>query len=588
MMYEFSEAPMLRRLRVVGIPLVIASLSLRSADGFGQDLRAGGSIAGISDPFFPSSRRSTRGNNRPTPEERVLLSVSEKLRRAVVLFGSSVAVEGSPHDELHGTGFVISRARRLVATTAHVADGIALRNERTFGILDGTSYRYRVERLWYHPGLVRVLDMGLSVRSSDPNDGDPFLGGPDVAVVQLSAGGPEFPREMELADQAELGKLDGQVVGSLAYELAVDERRPSRTQNASAAFTSARIAKPLLASSESKFWTRFYDSKLMLYNGEFGPGASGAPVFLPSGRVVGIVAGGETPTASDPISRDYGIPAQRLRELAGYHAIDRARWKLAPDSASREDWGPGPNIDRSRKAARLAGDSEEPLHARDYRGAIRKCNEALALAPDYARALYQRGRIYTLYLLDHWSVLDPEQRLAFAIAASRDASRSVDLYPRSNLAHLFCFQAIINVAWAKSAHRMCTRAVAGLDALPKRPWPYPPLSDDERAFLFNLRAQAHQFLGKLKEAEEDYALSIRADPDVPWWYQMRAQFWEQLGRASLAKADRMKAEELGAGEDDPPAKPISEPDSLLPEVPRGTGEMPDFDKIPRDVRSSPK
>jgi tetratricopeptide (TPR) repeat protein len=235
----------------------------------------------------------------------------------------------------------------------------------------------------------------------------------------------------------------------------------------------------------------------------------------------------------------------------------------------------------------LARESDAALDAGEYRAAIEKCTEALALAPNYAGALFSRGTVFTTYLRDRWYVLNPERRLALAGAAFRDGARSAELWPASNPARLNYYAAVIYLARARSAPDICKEALAGLDALLKRGWPYTPLTDYERAFRFNVRAQAHQFLGKLKEAEDDYARSIHANPGTPLWYQMRAQFWEQTGRADLAEKDWSQAEQLERGIDKSPVKPAAQPESRLPEIPRANGDIFDSDKSPRDTRSSP-
>jgi hypothetical protein len=515
-----------------------------------------------------------------------LRSVSEKLRRAVVFFCSPVVVRGSELNEPQGTGFVISKARRLVATAAHVADASAVCKEPVYGILDGTSHRYRVERVWYHPGLMRVIDPGLAVRSSDPMDGEPGIGGPDVAVVQLSLDGPELPVEMQLADKAEWRSLEGQAVACLGYPVSVSDRLPSASRQPSALFTCARIGKPDLPSYDPVWATWMRSPGILFYKLEFGPGASGAPLLLPNGRVVGLVTGGEPSASANGMNRDYGHRADCVLELVGYHGIDPDKWKPLPQSAAPTDWGPDPNLERFRKAARLARESLEPLLARDYRFAIQKCDEALSLVPDYAGALYRRSKIYAFYLHLQWNVLNPEPRLAFAVAARRDASRSADLCAWPNDTQLYYCQAMILEARARSAPRTCARALERLDALSKRGWPYEPLSDADRAYLFNLRAQAHEFLGKLKEAESDYGESIRFEPDEGGSYLMRASLRQQMGRLDLAEEDRTKAEELGAVRDKRAAKPVSEPESLIPEVPGANGGTVDLDKSKGDVRPS--
>jgi hypothetical protein len=572
---------------VIGIPLVIICLSLTAASGVPQRSRADRPNAAAS-VSAPSSELKRPAHNRPAPEEqRALRSVSDNLRRATVLFGFPVVVDGIQRIGGQNTGFVISKARRLVATAAHVADWLALSKDHIYGILDGTSHPYRVERAWYHPGLVRVLDMGLKVRSTDPTDGNPFSG-IDVAVVQLSADGPELKMEMEFADEAELARLNGRAVGSLVYPIATNDRWPRGIHGSCASFVCSRIVRPSLPPGEHKLWAWIDDPQLLFYNEEFGPGASGAPLFLPNGHVVGIAPFGAAGRLSDGSPQGCGFRADCLRELVSYHGLDPAKWKRAPAYESRKDWGPDPNLERFRKAARLLGDFHEALERLDFRAAVQKCTDALSLAPNYGGALYGRAKILTFYFQDRWDVLNPTRRLALAGAAVRDASRSFEICPEWNPAHLDYYHAFIYLARAKSDPTMYAAAIVGLDAMLERGWPYTPLTDYERAYRFSLRAQACQLLGKLKDAEDDYARSIRADPGTRFWYQRRAQFWEQIGRFDLAEKDWQKGEQVAAGKDKSPVKIPAPPNSRLPELPSANRDIFDSDKFPADVRSAPK
>src|SRR5262245_28405038 len=67
----------------------------------------------------------------------------------------------------HGTGWVISKKHRLLVTNAHVADIMVEAGGKMFAIPSGTSQVYRVQRIWYHPGVRRIFQ-GDSIRSMDP------------------------------------------------------------------------------------------------------------------------------------------------------------------------------------------------------------------------------------------------------------------------------------------------------------------------------------------------------------------------------------------------------------------------------------
>ena len=115
-----------------------------------------------------------------------------------------------------GSGFVISRKHRLVATAGHVADSF-FSNRSMWAFRGDTLPVSRVTRVWFHPRTVRKLDDGLYVRSFEPKDGEIDYRGPDMAVLQLSDLAAELSLELELANDQELTMLDGQPAGMLGF-----------------------------------------------------------------------------------------------------------------------------------------------------------------------------------------------------------------------------------------------------------------------------------------------------------------------------------------------------------------------------------
>ena len=89
----------------------------------------------------------------PTPDDVV------RLEEAALRLRPAICWVGRP-DGTHATAFVISRKYRLLATAAHVAD-LAFDKGGLLAVPEGTTVAYRVERVWYHPGIVRKLDEGL-------------------------------------------------------------------------------------------------------------------------------------------------------------------------------------------------------------------------------------------------------------------------------------------------------------------------------------------------------------------------------------------------------------------------------------------
>ena len=87
-------------------------------------------------------------------------------------FEPAIFLTGYPQKG-HGTSWVLSKKHRLLVTNAHVADIRADAGGKLFAIPSGTSQLYKIENIWYHPGVRRYLNGqgGLSIRSMDPKDG---------------------------------------------------------------------------------------------------------------------------------------------------------------------------------------------------------------------------------------------------------------------------------------------------------------------------------------------------------------------------------------------------------------------------------
>ena len=165
-------------------------------------------------------REAAKGKERrePTPQEdQKLRSIANTLRPGVVLFAIVTEADGGPFYLPRGSGFVVSKQHRLVATAAHVADDFSL-GEQVFAFIEGSTQSYRVKRAYYHPGLERELDVGLYARSDNPRDGKIDFGRtPDVAVLQLSELGSELPFELELGNDDDFKNIEGQPVGLLGF-----------------------------------------------------------------------------------------------------------------------------------------------------------------------------------------------------------------------------------------------------------------------------------------------------------------------------------------------------------------------------------
>ena len=250
-------------------------------------------------------------------DQQQIHNTARNVKRGVVLLKVRDDKAGISRRAYQGTGFVVSKTRRLIGTAAHIADWFSS-GEPLFAIIDGTDQAYRVERVWYHPGIVRELDYGLRVRSTDPRDGSPATGGPDLAVVQLAAGGPDPACELQLATDEELQSLERKAVGLCGYPLKGGTDWPSSNQPANctlSCFLVGAVSNNLTRPSQG---LTFDQRQNLIYDSDLGPGASGGPIFRSNGHVVGLATNGSAGIEPDGRLADHGPRIDCLRELMAH------------------------------------------------------------------------------------------------------------------------------------------------------------------------------------------------------------------------------------------------------------------------------
>jgi hypothetical protein len=83
-------------------------------------------------------------------QEEALSNMARKYRSSIVLIGNS--------KKGHGTGWILSSKHRLIVTNAHVADLVDLNQgaKQSFVTMNGNPRRIKIEKVWYHPGLIRT------------------------------------------------------------------------------------------------------------------------------------------------------------------------------------------------------------------------------------------------------------------------------------------------------------------------------------------------------------------------------------------------------------------------------------------------
>jgi S1-C subfamily serine protease len=266
--------------------------------------------------LFTSSARSDDGPVEaprpeiasPTPEELRLLSASARR------IAPRVFLVGHP-EKGQSTGVLISKRDRLVATAAHVVDR-SDEDKPDLAVADGSATPYRVEKVWFHPGIVRELDGGLSAVSDDPRDGSVDRFGPDVAVIRLADGGPELPEPCTLADDAVLRSMEGRAMGLLGYPLSMGRVWPTPERPAWATLAAGVFFRE---TRDIQRHVHFGRGQVHWTTALLKGGSSGGPAFLPDGQVVGIIVGGSVVPGGAYYSRCDR--ADLIREVLSYHQI---------------------------------------------------------------------------------------------------------------------------------------------------------------------------------------------------------------------------------------------------------------------------
>jgi hypothetical protein len=379
--------------------------------------------------------------------------------------------------------------------------------------------------------------------SFDSRDGPISELGPDLALVQLSLDGGELPPECEVKLAEGQQDLARRAIGMLGFWGVNEPAWP-----APGAPAKANLTVSLLREAGSDFRRAHAPYNSLLYcdfRVEDMGGASGGPIFLDDGRVVGlIVAVTYEAKMSDRFGELIGLPLEGLRELIGYYGLGGVMPTPLKPVVPRLDWGPDPRLRELRRLVRLVRRAAELRRMRQFRDAVEICNYVLADSPEYGGALLERSKAYLFYLGMYWPELAPENRRKFAHWALADSDRCNELNPLPNYPRLIHIQNIVYDSCACADPSGLRYVVERTSQILDLGWQGDPPSSWERSFALNLRAQAHHLLGEMESAEADYAESIRLGPSEPRWYLNRAQFWDQQKRADLARADRTMADAL--------------------------------------------
>jgi len=471
------------------------------------------------------------------------------LARAARDVRHAVLFVGHP-DHGCGTGFVISKEHRLVATNAHVAD-IYFGARELFAYANGSDRAYKVKSIWYHPGVARTPNVGLVVRSADPWDGDVYVRCPDVAVLQMEDDGAPFPDALPLAGAKEIDDLFGVAVGMIGFPSHDLTRWPGPGRPAGATFHQGMVSRVTDFAMDASAPPRLLQY-VQHTVATFG-GFSGSPLFTADGRVVAVhnavrIAG--EGGSSTRISQ--GVRVDALWELIAHHRLDA--W--LPLGMDRRDLSverylrPDPQTEKYHRAVALASQANTLMGQKKYAEAVNRCNDAIAEQPAYGPPYLLRSRCYGEYWIAQQDAkaISAADMVKYAELALADAKRFVDIDSDNARAYVTYALAMTNYGHALNlrpgAKPDYARSQAAAELMTKL-LGLERLSDRVRASAHNCRAVARFHARDKDGALADYTAAIRLDPS-PGTYRNRARLWTVYGRADLAAKDWEQARQLEA------------------------------------------
>jgi tetratricopeptide (TPR) repeat protein len=480
------------------------------------------------------------------PERGRLESAIRKVERAVFYIGSRSGWPDGPEGDSFGTAFLISRRHRLLATAAHIADK-ANKGGVLTAVPSGSTFEYRVDRVWYHPGVLRRFGLGLYAPSMDPNDGTVvWFPTADVAILHLAAGGPELPQECELASDSELKSLDHDDVGLIGFTVSEEGggTLPSESEKAAASSTTAKIARSADYSRNRFFGdesTPRSERRWLMTDKLLGHGSSGGPLLLGNGHVIGLGTG-EAHQFEGEVYQEF-VRIDLVRQALAYNGLQMSAVDLPAAGAVRADRDHEVLVGRIRRAIGLVNEGAALASEGRYREAVERCNLAVRIIPDFGGAYLKRAEVYLRYCSAAWDKLTKEQKLLFVGFASADLGRGFALLGENSVVPSV-IQSYINLyydllqPWRADIPRNIEFINEILNIN------YYDLYGSNNAALLACRAFCQDAIGDLIGARVDYDEAIRLDPGEPLWYLERARFWVRRNRPGLAAADRATAEQL--------------------------------------------
>ncbi len=451
-------------------------------------------------------------------------------------YAQAVMLVGDP-EHSQGTAFVVSSKHRLLATNAHVAD-ILYRTGTMVACCNGTTSTYTIDKVWYHPGVIRIHDQSLMIRCQDPSHGDIAFACPDVAVLHM-ADGPELPAEFPMATPSELNELVAQPVALLGFPGCDTTRWPEAAENPQASFRDGVVIRlaPLRGSDNRKGKERQH----VQHSISSWFGSSGSPIFLPNGHLVAIdTEAGQLRHNDRTTDVAFGIRIDCLWELLAYHNLTNL--VALPAGIGSIDLAcyqqTDPQDAKSHSAIALVSACNRLMLRGDFDLALENCNQAVLLAPTYAKAFLVRSNVLREYVgVAH---LSSNAKLQLLWKALEDNQHYREMAPQDPWGVLQYFRTGIWVDWVAKGNLSNPQVVSVITKLIDSGI----LDETQRAYALFIRAEASNYH---PNCQADLDEAVRLVPNGlagAAAYHARANFWQTKGRVDLSANDNQKASNL--------------------------------------------
>lgn len=447
----------------------------------------------------------------------------------------------------HGTAWVLSRKHRLLVTNAHVADIFAMAKaagKPCEAVMNLTNERYRVARVWYHPGVRRypTPEEKLSVRAMATTAWPVCPASPDVAVLQLTADGPELTVEFPLAAPDTIHDLQTLPVGILGFPGHDTAEFPRPGEQAEATFHEGVVSRATDFALKAATPER---AQCLQYTITTFSGFSGSPLFLKSGEVIGLHNSSRT-IAGRVIAN--GVRVDLLWELLTHNRLTNL--VPVPVSAERLDlqrwYDPDPGNLLYARLYKLVDEAKDLIYNQlQYQAGIDRATQAITLFPDYAPAYRTRADGYNNWYFRRGDQLSAEQQAELLLKALGDAERNVallrDAKALDSVVDAARSRAVIlnNLGHLTRERKYNQQALNTAEDILK----IKGVSQHQRASALSMMAIALAHLDRAEDARQKHVAAVQLNPDEPVLWENRAGFFDSRD-AALARADRDMAHQL--------------------------------------------